>query len=294
MTSNNRLSMNNTINGSNSQFDSPLDAPPRLTKLFGYMPSEIVSPIKINDDYQQDLQKMEDVTNNFYLSPLNSQSTRSPTITQSFSNLHINTNVSSAGNTPLRSYTNSAGSTPNGSAVVLNNISSISSGHLSAAMDPSVSISPLANKASNLSLSPITTTNNHPPGLNIDPNSMNQQSPVSAIPLNKHFSVHSLPVERIDRGLPNLPNSSQSLGNINSKRFSNQSIPQQPPPPPEPHQTVPSLPRSYTSSSLSTDSLNPNFNNMITMNGSPMESYPQQNNNISLFLNKPSVNKNFR
>ena len=153
MTSNNRLSMNNTINGSNSQFDSPLDAPPRLTKLFGYMPSEIVSPIKINDDYQQDLQKMEDVTNNFYLSPLNSQSTRSPTITQSFSNLHINTNVSSAGNTPLRSYTNSAGSTPNGSAVVLNNISSISSGHLSAAMDPSVSISPLANKASNLSLS---------------------------------------------------------------------------------------------------------------------------------------------
>ena len=143
--SNNRLSVNNSLNNS-GQFDSPLDAPPRLTKFFGYMPSEVVSPIKIADDFQQDLQKMEDMTNNFYLSPLNPS--YSPSITQSFSNLHINTNVNSGASTPHRSY-NSAASTPNGQNVVNN----IPSAHLNSAVDPSVSISPLANKTSSHSLS---------------------------------------------------------------------------------------------------------------------------------------------
>jgi len=131
-----KRSSRQSMNHSGSQFsvDSPMDAPPRLTKFFGYMPNEVISPIKITDDYQQDLQKMEDMTNNFYLSPLNPNS--SPSITHSFSNLHINSNASSASNTPLRSYNSlSSVSTPNGQ------------------MEQGTSISPLASKASNISLS---------------------------------------------------------------------------------------------------------------------------------------------
>jgi len=285
--SNNRLSVNNSLNNS-GQFDSPLDAPPRLTKFFGYMPSEVVSPIKIADDFQQDLQKMEDMTNNFYLSPLNPS--YSPSITQSFSNLHINTNVNSGASTPHRSY-NSAASTPNGQNVVNN----IPSAHLNSAVDPSVSISPLANKTSSHSLSS-TNNNNRPFSMNIDPTAMNHgslDSPVSSMSVNKRFSVQ--PVERLDRGLttlPNLPNS-QSLGNVNLKRFSSQSL-QPPAPAPEPHQTVPLHPRSSISS-LSTDSLNPGYNHPLSMSGgSSVESYPSQQNSVPLFLNKPTVNKNYR
>jgi len=243
-TINNRLSVNNSLNNS-GQFDSPLDAPPRLTKFFGYMPSEVISPIKIADDYQQDLQKMEDMTSNFYLTPLNSQSTHSPNITQSFSNLHINSNNSSNANTPLRSYNNSAASTPNGQGINVN----IPSGHLSNIMDPSTAISPLAAKASNLSLSPTITTNNRPYSLNIDPTVLNHHqslnSPISAKSLNKHFSVQ--PVERLERGISSLSNltSTQSINNSNLKRYSSQ--PSQPPLP-ESHQTIPSLPRSNISS----------------------------------------------
>jgi len=169
--SNNRLSVSNSLNGS-GQFDSPLDAPPRLTKFFGYMPSEVVSPIKIADDYQQDLQKMEDMTNNFYLSPLNPS--YSPSITQSFSNLHINTNVNSGASTPHRSY-NSA--TPNGQNVALNNVNNIPSAHLNSAVDPSVSISPLANKVSSLSLSSIYNDNSSYSKNNNNNNNNNTNNP---------------------------------------------------------------------------------------------------------------------
>ncbi|OUM62201.1 hypothetical protein PIROE2DRAFT_67492 [Piromyces sp. E2] len=131
-----RISMNHT--GSQYSIESPLEAPPRLTKFFGYMPNEVISPIKITDDYQQDLQKMEDMANNFYLSPLNPNA--SPSMTYSFSNLHISSNASSASNTPLRSYNSMSNvSTPNGPS--------------NSMMDQGSSISPLAAKASNLSLS---------------------------------------------------------------------------------------------------------------------------------------------
>jgi len=131
-----RLSVNHA--GSQFSIDSPMDAPPRLTKFFGYMPNEVISPIKITEDFQQDLQKMEDMTNAFYLSPLNPNS--SPSITHSFSNLHINSNASSASNTPLRSYNSISNvSTPNGPS--------------NSMMDPGASISPLVAKTSNLSLS---------------------------------------------------------------------------------------------------------------------------------------------
>ncbi|ORX42967.1 cyclin-domain-containing protein, partial [Piromyces finnis] len=131
-----RMSMN--FAGSQFSVESPMDAPPRLSKFFGYMPNEIISPIKITDDYQQDIQKMEDMTNNFYLSPLNPHS--SPSINPPFQNYHMNSNPSSSSNTPHRSYNNS-----------LSNVASPNSNPNM--KDPGVSISSLAAKTSNLSLS---------------------------------------------------------------------------------------------------------------------------------------------
>ena len=107
---NNRMSVNNVVPTPYS--DSPLDAPPRLTKFFGYKPNEIISPIRIADE--QDMQKIDDMPNNFYLSPLNSQVANSPLI-QSFTNLHIGSTPASSSNTQLRSYNSTSSiNTPNG------------------------------------------------------------------------------------------------------------------------------------------------------------------------------------